>query len=428
MKDIPTGGMPMNDSAATEIRNDDIPKVREFSTNREEFRRHAYEVYAQMREDQPIHLISHRGGARTWLVTRYDDVRAIFKDARFTKNFQRVAGAEYAAQLTDVDRFMVSNLLTLDPPDHTRLRALVQKAFSPRLIRAMRPRIQATADNLLDAVAERQEMELIADYAFPLPLQVIAELLGIPASDKEKFRRWSEIVTEPPRFIDGQRQEIDELRAFIAYLADISRRRRADPREDLLSALVHAEEAGGRLSEIELYSMLMLLIVAGHETTVNLIGNGVVALIQHPQQLARLRDEPALMPGAIEELLRYDCPVESSTDRFALEDLDFQGRRIARGDRVLVVIGSANRDGALYGETAESLDITRADNPHFAFGHGIHYCLGAALARMEGAIAIGALLQRAPNLRLAQPAETLRIRPSMSDLLRGYREIPVRWG
>ena len=405
----------------------DIPHVREYVSNDENFRRHAYEVYVNMREDQPIHPIMHKNGSRSWLITRHEDVLAVFKDPRFSKNYLRVADDEYMSQLTEVDRFMTNNLLALDPPDHTRLRALVQKAFSPRLIRAMRPRIQAIADSLLDAVQDRGQMELIADFAFPLPIQVIAELLGIPAEDKEKFRRWSEIVTRPHRTKESWLADVPELQAFLAYLADISRQRREEPREDLLSAMVQAEEADDRLSEIELYSMLMLLIVAGHETTVNLIGNGVVSLIQHPEQLALLRASPSLINTAIEELLRYDSPVESSTDRFALEDVTIGGQCIARGDHVLVIIASANRDCASFGERADELDITRAENPHVAFGHGIHYCLGAALARMEGTIAIGSLLERAPNLRLALPVEALRIRPSVSDLLRGYREIPICW-
>ena len=404
-----------------------IPRLREYLSNDEDFRRYAYEVYANMREEQPIYPIMHKNGSRSWLITRHEDVLAVLKDPRFTKNYLRVADDEYISQLTEVDRFMTNNLLALDPPDHTRLRALVQKAFSPRLIRAMRPRIQAITDSLLNAVQDQGQMELIADYAFPLPIQVIAELLGIPTEDKEKFRHWSGIVIRPHRTKESRLADVPELQAFLAYLADISEQRREDPREDLLSALVQAEEAADRLSEIELYSMLMLLIVAGHETTVNLIGNGVVTLIQYPEQLALLRANPSLIGAAIEELLRYDSPVESSTDRFALEDVTIGGQHIARGDHVLVIIASANRDRASFGEKADDLDIMRAENPHVAFGHGIHYCLGAALARMEGAIAIGSLLERAPNVRLALPMEELCIRPSVSDLLRGYREIPICW-
>ncbi len=404
-----------------------IPRLREYLSNDEDFRRYAYEVYVNMREEQPIYPIMHKNGSRSWLITRHEDVLAVLKDPRFTKNYLRVADVEYISQLTEVDRFMTNNLLALDPPDHTRLRALVQKAFSPRLIRAMRPRIQAITDSLLDAVQDQGQMELIADFAFPLPIQVIAELLGIPTEDKEKFRHWSGIVIRPHRTKESRLADVPELQAFLAYLADISEQRREDPREDLLSALVQAEEAADRLSEIELYSMLMLLIVAGHETTVNLIGNGVVTLIQYPEQLALLRANPSLIAAAIEELLRYDSPVESSTDRFALEDVTIGGQHIAHGDHVLVIIASANRDRASFGEKADDLDIMRAENPHVAFGHGIHYCLGAALARMEGAIAIGSLLERAPNVRLALPMEELRIRPSVSDLLRGYREIPICW-
>ena len=402
-------------------------RTRTYLSNTDDFRRQAYETYARMREEQPVHPLQHKDGSRSWLITRREDVLHILKDVRFTKNYLLVADEEYLAQRSEVDRFLATNLLSLDPPDHTRLRALVQKAFSPRLIRAMRPRIQAIADSLLAALPEVERMELIADYAFPLPIQVIAELMGIPTEDKEKFRHWSDLVTRPHHSPESREADAPELLAFLRYLATISEQRRREPKEDLLSALVQAEEDQDRLSEIELYSMLMLLIVAGHETTVNLIGNGIVALLQYPEQLARLRAEPALIERAVEELLRYDSPVESSTDRFALEDLVFGGQQIRRGDRALVILGSANRDPRIFGEGADELDITREENPHLAFGHGIHYCLGAALARMEGAIAIRTLLDFAPNLRLARPYEELRIRPSVNDLLRGYREIPLRW-
>ena len=404
------------------------PLLRRRLTNQDDFRRRAYEAYANMRADAPIFAIHHKSGWRSWLVTRYDDVLAVLKDRRFIKSYRPFMSEQQRAQITPIDEFLGNNLLTQDPPDHTRLRTLVQKAFSPRLVRSLRPRVQIIADALIDAVEEAGQMELIGDFAFPLPIQVIAELLGIPSADRDRFRKWSDLITNPrPKSDDDAREYEAEMRQFLAYLAQISAQRRQNPRDDLLSAMVQAEEAGDRLSEIELYSMLMLLIVAGHETTVNLIGNGLVALCQHPDQLALLRENPELIAPAIEELLRFDSPVESSTDRYAAEDIVIGGQRIQRGDHLLVIIGSANRDTAAFGEKTDTLDIRRKKNPHLAFGHGLHYCLGAALARQEGEVAILSLLRRLPKLRLDLPAASLRIRPSLRDLLRGYQEIPLRW-
>jgi cytochrome P450 len=316
-------------------------------------------------------------------------------------------------------------MLDTDPPDHERLRALVSKAFTPRLIERMRPRVQAIADGLLDAVQDSGGMDLIDDYAFPLPITVIAELLGVPAEDRNNFREWSDAAVSG----NASQEYLEEIliphmQAFTDYLRALFEEKHANPRDDLVSALVQAEEAGDKLSEDELLGMVFLLLVAGHETTVNLIGNGVLALLQHPDQLRKLKDDPSLIKPAVEELLRYDGPVETSTERFAREDVDMGGTVIPRGEMVLVVLAAADHDPERFSDP-DDLDITRTDNRHLAFGKGIHHCLGAPLARMEGQIAISTLLRRMPNLRLKGSSESLSWRLGM--ILRGLRGLPVEF-
>ena len=266
-------------------------------------------------------------------------------------------------------------------------------------------------------------MDLIGDFAFPLPITVIAELLGVPAEDRNRFREWSDAAVSgnaTKEYLEGVL--IPHMRAFADYL--LFKEKREEPRDDLISALVRAEKAGEKLSEDELLGMVFLLLVAGHETTVNLIGNGTLALLRHPDQLERLRNDPSLIKAAVEELLRYDGPVETSTERFAKEDVAIGGTVIPKGEMVLVVIAAADRDPERFHDT-DTLDITRADNKHLAFGKGIHHCLGAPLARMEGQIAIGTLLRRMPNLRLKEPPELLAWRPGM--VLRGLKALPVEF-
>ena len=325
------------------------------------------------------------------MVTRYEDVLAIFKDERFVKDWRKVLTPEQLAQIPQIPPVMAplsKNMLETDPPDHERLRALVSRAFTPRLIARMRPRIQAIADSLLDAVEDKGEMDLIDDYAFPLPITVIAELLGVPSEDRNKFRAWTDAAVSG----NGTAEYLEtvlvpHMQAFNDYLLEMFEEKRENPRDDLISAPVRAEEAGERLSEDELLGMVFLLLVAGHETTVNLIGNGSLALLQHPDQLEKLRNDPSLIKSAIEELLRYDGPLETSPERFAREDVATGGTVIPRGEMVRVVIAAADRDPERFPDP-NALDITRTDNRHLAFGKGIHYCLGAPLARMEGQIAI----------------------------------------
>ena len=392
------------------------------------FKGDPYPTYAELRSIAPVHRTTLPDGRGVWQVTRYEEVLAVFKDERFVKDWRKVMTPEQLAQIPpipDVMKPLSQNMLDTDSPDHERLRALVSKAFTPRLIERMRPRVQAIADVLLDAVEDRGEMDLIDDYAFPLPITVIAELLGVPAEDRDSFREWSDAA------VSGNATEkyleevlIPHMRAFTDYLRALFEEKYEEPKDDLISALVLAEQAGDTLSEDELLGMVFLLLVAGHETTVNLISNGTLALLRHPEQLQTLRDNPTLIKPAVEELLRYDGPVETSTERFAREDVAIGETVIPRGEMVLVVIAAADRDPRRFPDP-DALDIVRVNNKHLAFGKGIHHCLGAPLARMEGQIAIGTLLSRMQNLRLKVSPEALAWRPGM--VLRGLQSLPVEF-
>jgi cytochrome P450 len=387
-----------------------------------------YPTYAELRSTAPIQRITLPDGRGVWLVTRYKDVLAIFKDERFVKDWRKVLTPEQLARIPQIPPVMEplsKNMLETDPPDHERLRALVSKAFTPRLIEQMRPRIQAIADSLLDVVEDKGEMDLINDYAFPLPITVIAELLGVPSEDRNKFRAWSDAAVSGNATAEYlETVLVPNMQAFSDYLLEMFEEKHENPKDDLISALVRAEEAGERLSEDELLGMVFLLLVAGHETTVNLIGNGMLALLQHPDQLERLRNDPSLIKAAVEELLRYDGPVEISPECFAREDVTIGGTVIPKGEMVRVVIAAADRDPEWFPDP-DALDITRTDNRHLAFGKGIHYCLGAPLARMEGQIAINTLLRRMPGLRLQKPPESLSWRPGM--VMRGLQGLPVEF-
>jgi cytochrome P450 len=367
-------------------------------------------------------------GRRLWLVTRYGDAMAALKDPRLVRSWRRVMSPEQLAVMpaeSRATRLFEKNMIFSDPPEHNRLRALVQKAFTVGFVEQLRERVQLLADQLVDAVAPRGEMDLIDDYAFPLPVLVIAEMLGIPPSDRGKLRGWSEALL-PGGFMGKEKMAriAQGITEFSTYLMNLCEERRRAPAGDLVSALVHAEEQGDKLSQEELLSMIMLLVVAGHETTVNLLGNGMLALFEHPDQLAKLQRDPSLIKGAIEEMLRYDGPVEKISTHFASEDMEIGGALIQKGENVMVVLAAANREGAGI-EAPEELDITRPENKHLAFGYGIHYCLGAPLARMEGQIAIATLLRRLPDIQLAVPWASLERRAS--PLLRGVVSMPVKF-
>ena len=376
-----------------------------------------YSVHARLRARRPVTPVVLPGGMGTWLITGYAEARAALADPRLSKHMPG-GHPEPDSIIAALDLHMLNS----DPPDHERLRKLVNKAFTARRVQRLRPRITAITAGLLDDMSTRTEADLLASFAFPLPITVICELLGIPAKDRDDFRTWSATIVSnaaaPEVF---QAHATAMARYFVALLAA----KRREPADDLLSALVAARDEEDRLSENELLSMAFLLLVAGHETTVNLIASGVLALLLNPAELARLRAEPALIGGAVEELLRYVNPVNHTTFRCAAEPVEIGGVRISRGDPVLVALSGANRDPARFGDP-DRLDLGRDSSGHLAFGHGIHYCLGAPLARLEAEIAVSALLARFGSISLAVPAESLRWRPS--TLIHGLESLPVRLG
>ena len=357
-------------------------------------------------------------------MTRYADVAGVLKDGRLVKDRRNATPPGQRAPGPWVPGFLkplARNILDLDGPDHTRLRALVHQASTPRLVEQLRGRVQGLADDLLDRARGTGAIELVGAYALPLPVTIIADLLGVPAGDRDLFHRWTSKIVSVSSGRDALRAVLPAW-AFMRYLRRLFARRRADPGDDLLTALLRAEEAGDTLSEDELLAMVFLLLVAGHETTVNLIASGTLALLQHPDQLGRLRRDPSLIKPAVEELLRYTSPVEVATERFAREDVAVAGATIPRGALVLAVLGSANRDEAQF-TAPGTLDLARDPNRHLAFGLGGHYCLGAPLARLEGQIAIATPLRRRPDLRLAGAPGALRWRRGM--FLRGLAHLPL---
>ncbi len=391
-----------------------------------EFKADPFPFLAHLRASDPVYRTALSDKTSVWLVTRYDDVSALLRDGRFTKNRRNALTKEQLRKLPwtpPMFRPLERNMLDLDPPDHTRLRSLVHKAFTPSLVEQMRSRTQAIADDLLDRVLWLGEMDLIRDFALPLPMTIITEMLGVPTKDHDKFHRWSKAVvslTSPSPTL----RVIPAVWKFIRYLRQFFKLRRRDPQGDLVSALIKVEEAGDKLNEDELLAMVFLLLIAGHETTVNLIGNGTLALLENPNEMSKLRSEPSLVKLAVEELLRYTSPVLMTSERYALENAIIHGVTIPRGEMTLGVIGSANRDETVF-DDANELHITRDPNKHLSFGQGIHFCLGAPLARMEAQIAFTTLLGRLPDLRLKNSPHSLRWRPSM--ILRGLASLPVRF-
>ncbi len=380
------------------------------------FWRDPYPTLSLLRAEAPVSRVDLADGP-VWLVTRYDDVRAALADPRLSKDWRHLLPPEARA---DAPAEQIPMMLLLDPPDHTRLRGLVSRSFTARRIAALRPRVAEIAAELLDAVPADAPFDLMERYAFPLPVQVICELLGVPAADRDRFGAWSGTLIDQSS-PEATHEATVQLHAYLAALiAD----RRAEPDDALLSALTRVADADGdRLSEPELVAMAMLLMIAGHETTTNLIGNAVLGLLTHPDQLALLRARPELMPRAVEEFLRFDGPVWNATYRFTTEDVELGGVTVPAASAVQLTLGSANRDEARFPDAAR-LRIDRDAGGHVAFGHGIHFCLGAPLARIEGEVALSALLARFPRLELAvDPAELVYRR---STLVRGLRALPLR--
>ena len=391
-----------------------------------EFKADPFPFFARLRASDPVYRTTLPDKTVVWLLSRYDDVTTLLRDERFTKNRRSALTEEQLRKLPwtpPMFRPLERNMLDLDPPDHTRLRSLVHKAFTPSLVEQIRARTQTVADELLDRVVRRGEMDLIKDFALPLPMTIITEILGVPRKDHDKFHKWSQAVvslTSPSPTL----RVIPNVWRFIRYLRQFFKLRRRNPQDDLVSALIKAEEAGDKLNENELLAMAFLLLIAGHETTVNLIGNGTLALLENPDEMRKLRSESSLVKPAVEELLRYTSPVFTTSERYARENATIHGVTIPRGEMTLGVIGSANRDETVFDRPNE-LQITREPNKHLSFGQGIHFCLGAPLARMEAQIAFTTLLQRVPDLRLTVPAHSLRWRPSI--FLRGLAALPVKF-
>ncbi|AXI79190.1 cytochrome P450 family protein [Peterkaempfera bronchialis] len=402
-----------------------------------EFAADPYPAYAWLREHSPVHRTTLPSGVEAWLVTRYADARQALADTRLSKNPAHHSEQAHRSGRVGIpgerSAELMTHLLNIDPPDHTRLRRLVSKAFTPRRVAEFEPRVQQLTDRLIDSFAERGSADLIHEFAFPLPIYAICDLLGVPAEDQDDFRDWAGMMV---RHAGGKRGGVGRaVKRMRTYLAELIHRKRAEltaqplPGEDLISGLIRASDHGEHLTENEAAAMAFILLFAGFETTVNLIGNGLYALLRNPDQRALLQDalrrgDSALLAGAVEELLRYDGPVELATWRFATAPVTIGGTEIPAGDPVLVVLAAADRDPDRF-DGPDTLDLARRDNPHLGFGHGIHYCLGAPLARLEGQIALATLLTRLPDLELAADPDDLRWRGGL--IMRGLRDLPVRF-
>jgi len=382
-----------------------------------------YPFYRRLREAHPVLRMAELDA---WIVTSYESVNAALRNPQLSSDrFPRLRQRLASRGLDSLAEDRVRSMIHMDPPDHTRLRGLVNKAFTPKTVEAMAGHIQEIIASLLDVVKSRGRMDIIEDFAYPLPVTVIAEMLGVPAEDRARFKHWSDEVSV---VLGGDVAALSETalrRATTAreeladYFKDIVRQRRRNPGPDLISALTQAEEEGGKLSEDELYSTVVLLLVAGNETTTNLIGNGMLALLRHPDEMRIVWDSPSRVPTAVEEMLRFDSPVQLTT-RMAKTDLEIQGTKIQKGDWLYLVVGAANRDPAQFPEP-DRFDVTRIENKHIAFGAGAHFCLGAPLARLEAQIAVRALRDHFPTLRVGE--DTIEYRNNFN--LRGLKSLPV---
>ena len=385
-----------------------------------------YSMYKDLLDHNPV---SWNAMMEVWVLARYEDVDFVLTHPNMSAQRQR-ARNRFAKMMEEQQQnygpfSRAQTMLSSDPPEHTRLRKLVSKAFTPRAVEDLRPRIQEIVDYLLDEAEKNGSMDLVNDVAYPLPVIVIAEMLGVPPEDRANFKKWSDEVVAtlggpftPPDVFERARAAINSL---ADYLMPIIKDRRANPKNDLISGLVAAEEQGQVLSEDEIFSTTILLLIAGNETTTNLIGNSMYALLTHPDQMKLLQDDPSLIKSATEELLRFAGPVQA-TGRVLKEDMVVAGQQMKEGDSAFVLLGAANRDTAKWGPTANDLDITRNPTDHVGLGDGIHFCLGAPLARAEAQITIGAILRRFPNLRITGDPEW-----GGTFIIRGVRKLPLAW-
>src|SRR3954451_15725078 len=410
--------------SSTDTTTDPLPGAEIYTP---EFRADPYPVYARLRAERPVVKV-RTPRFDSFLVTRFEDARTALSDPRLSKDLYR-AGDTYLEVFGEKARQINTNMLNSDPPMHTRLRRLVTQAFTPRRIEAMRPRVEAIVEGLLDRIAPRGRTDFVDEFALRLPLAVIGDLLGIPPADHEQILSGTQVI----RTVGTGGHSPQEDRAAIgaaqqglhAYFAGLVASKRAAPGEDLVSSLIAARDDEGRMSEAELVSSAFLLLFAGYQTTSDFLGNAMVALLTHPDQYELLRQEPERIPNAVEELLRFDCSVPVSSFRFATEDLVIGGVAIPQGSIVTVVLSSASHDPELV-DDPDRLDLTRQDVAHMAFGHGIHYCLGTALARMEATTALRRVLVRLPDLQLDVPVEELQWLPAASAF-RGLLALPLRF-
>ncbi|WP_433654253.1 cytochrome P450 family protein [Nocardia sp. CA-128927] len=380
--------------------------------------------YRRWREAGPVRQVRFPKGIPQWVVIGHAEARAVLADPRMHKSLAGIVEVtrqkDPTTQLDSQAMTLAGHMLNTDPPDHTRLRKMVNKAFTTRRVAALRPRIEEITAALLDQMAEHDEVDLLEAFAVPLPVTVICELLGVPFSDREDFQRWTKIMV-------GVSSDLDERRRCSAemgqYLAALVQTKQTDPGDDLLSGLTETREDGDQLSEQEIIAMAFLLLIAGHETTVNLIANGTYALLRNESQFRALREDLSGVPAAVEEFLRFDSPVDWATVRYTAEPVQVGDTEIPAGQFVYVALGAANRDPARYHD-ANELDVNGDTSGHVAFGHGIHFCVGAPLARVEAEIAFTALLQRFPDMTLAPQAAPLQWQPSL--LIRGLTALPVR--
>lgn len=402
------------------------PVIGRYNPFHPEFRRDPYPVYRRLQSEAPVY---RSRALRSWVLSRHEDIVRTLADPRMICDRRQARMAQdlaiFESMRPDLAQAVVRSLLLLDPPDHTRVRRLVSRAFTPRVVERLADGIARRVSNLLDAMERRPDPDVIRDLADPLPVAVIADLLGIPEEDRADLKSWSNDFVGLLDPIQAEADIGEMERAFDALLSVLHRvfeARRREPREDLVSGLVRAEEQGDMLSEAELDSLCILLLVAGNETTTNLIGNGTLALLAHPEQRRALQGGPEAARRAVEELLRFESPIQA-TDRVAGEDVEIDGHRVPKGEVVGLLIGAANRDPAVF-DRPDVLDLGREENPHLAFGHGIHFCLGAQLARLEGRLALCALFERFPDLAARGPAGPWK----RSLVLRGLCALPVQLG
>ncbi|KKI89455.1 cytochrome P450 [Bacillus sp. SA1-12] len=390
-----------------------------------EYQNDPYPILAYYRKHDPVHPFIITLGEyqrQAWLITRYQDVLTFLKDKKVTKDVINVVSSDVEQtqdQQQELD-FIVNNMLFKDPPDHSRLRTLVHKVFTPKMIAGLKDRIEQISNELINEMKTKKDVDLLEDYAVPLPVTVISEMMGIAKEDRHQFREWSNAITNVSNGDNASNYQ-ESIKEFIQYLEKIIEKRKKNPSDDIISGLVIAEVNGDMLSHKELLSMLFLLIVAGHETTVNLIGNGMLALLQQRDQLEKLKDHPEYMKTAIEEFLRFTNPIEFATSRYAVEDFTFRNQEIKKGDFLFLGLAAANRDLDQF-INPDKLDITRHPNKHLAFGNGIHFCLGAPLARLEGQVAFQHLIQNFPDMTLRSDME---LKWRHSELFRGLESFPI---